>query len=197
MTHVMIDTETLGFAPGCSIMTLGAVAFEPEDWYHKKNLQHFYIRIHRQSCLDLGLKEEQSTLDWWDKQSEEARYEVFGNPDRVTINVALALLDRWLGEFPAQIRPWSHGVGFDIPIIEHAYRLAGRYVPWKYYNALDTRTIYWKAGFTYRDPRLVTPKIPHHALEDAIAQVKTVQKANHLIDGGNLASRIKRAFVLR
>lgn len=197
MTHVMIDTETLGFTPGCSILTLGAAVFNPEDWRNEENMQYFYVRIHRQSCLNLGLKEEQSTLDWWDKQSEEARYEVFGHPDRVTITEALALFDRWLGEFPSQIRPWSHGVGFDIPIIEHAYRRAGKFIPWNYFNALDTRTIYWKAGFLYRDPRLVQPKIPHHALEDAIAQAKTVQKAHYWIDDKSLISRIKRAVTLR
>ena len=62
-------------------------------------------------------------------------------------------------------------------MIEWTMRRLNISIPWKYYNGRDTRTVFRWAGFVHRDPTMVTAKIPHHALEDAIAQTHNVKEA--------------------
>src|SRR5688572_29962905 len=67
---VMLDLETLGTRPGCAILSIGAVAFDR----HTGALgPEFYMVVNRKSCEAKGLTQDQSTLDWWSRQSAEAK----------------------------------------------------------------------------------------------------------------------------
>ena len=177
--HVMVDLETLGVVPGSSVLTIGAISFNPRGKPNPKLLEGelsggsvFYRRILRQSCLDVGLAEDHETVAWWQGQSEAARYEVFEADGRVHLEEALREFCAWFGR-KGRTCVWSHGLTFDVPLLEAALRQCGMKAPWRYYDAMDTRTLYWCAGLSHRD--VTTPAVKHHALYDAAAKAFDMQ----------------------
>ena len=76
--HVMIDLETLSTSSNASILTLGAMRFTTQEGLAPlKDCDTFYRRIDRDSCKNYGLHEDQQTLEWWGKQTDDSKYEIF------------------------------------------------------------------------------------------------------------------------
>ena len=74
----MIDIETLGISPNSVVMTIGAIKFNRiDDIKSIEYMDSFYCRVSKESCLKLGLEINKETEEWWEKQSEEAKYEIF------------------------------------------------------------------------------------------------------------------------
>lgn len=188
MTHVMIDIETLGTRPGSVILSIGAVAFDPfngavfqsgDPWY-----ESFYTQVSPRSCQNHGLTIDPETEQWWHRQSPEARDAALGKgvsrnagggrTGKPTLKEALAALDSWWRTLDPKFI-WAHGPGFDLPLLEAAYRAIGWREPWRYDAARCTRTIYDLAGV--KPDR--SQGTHHHALDDAIAQAKAVIDAYH------------------
>jgi len=163
----MIDLETMGRASGCAIVALGAVVFDPHVGLLGGD---FYETIDLQSCVDLGLEIDVSTIEWWFKQSEFARNALFTN--RKPILDTLGRFYTWMDDHSAEY-VWGHGATFDISILEAAYLKAKRNVPWKYSNVRDTRTLFDIARVEMK--RDIGTQ--HHALADARAQVECVLEA--------------------
>lgn len=170
MTHMMVDTETLGRKPGCVILSIGAVIFDPFD--AKKEQYTFERRIDIASQLLIGFTIEPETLEWWQKQSEEAKNSLLG----VTHQIKHVMGDFQLWCKNQQVdRVWAQGANFDPPILEEAFKLCDLQLPWRYSQPRDTRTVYDLLN-------LDTTKIPrvgvyHNALDDARFQVNCVQEA--------------------
>lgn len=85
-------------------------------------------------------------------------------------------LDRWAG-----LRLWTHGPGFDPPILEAAFHACGLPVPWFYRAPRDTRTLFDAAGIdpeadgSYRTfMSQYNTGTAHNALDDAIAQARCI-----------------------
>ena len=183
MNHVMIDLETLGTAPGCAVLTIGAVRFDPEvdDFANLTPDQilalpperAFYARIERESCAVHALAEDPETLAWWDRQSSAARFEAFDAWPRFGIECVIANFADWCRAIGPEVTPWSHGAVFDIAQLEHLFRRFAIPCPWDFRNVRDTRTLYAFAG--------VKPERNanhHHALFDAVAQARAVIAAH-------------------
>ena len=68
MSDAMVDLETMGTGPNSRILSLGAVMFD-----YRGIEKEFYHKITKKSCDKLGLEEDESTKQWWAKQSAEAR----------------------------------------------------------------------------------------------------------------------------
>jgi len=84
MSDVMVDIETLSTSPNSLILTIGAIKFSRNKEVKKlEDLDTFYVRINQNSCKKLKMDISEDTLDWWNSQSEEARYEAFINKDRI------------------------------------------------------------------------------------------------------------------
>lgn len=166
MRHAMIDLETLGSTPGCAILSIGAIAFDPDT----NELDHpFYRNVGLDSCLEHGLKVEGDTFYWWMTQSEAARKQLL--EDRVTLGMALENLSQWLERInPSFI--WSHGASFDIAVLTSAYKAVNWAKPWPFRKERDTRTLFYLAGYTPAKAELA-----HHALEDSKAQALAVMEA--------------------
>lgn len=175
MQHVMLDLETMGTAPGCAIVSIGAVAFDSKKG---KLGDTFYRAVSLESCQEFGLKIEGGAVNWWLAQSEAARQALL-DPARVTLDVALNDLSAYWAEQEATY-VWAHGASFDPPITEMAYRAVGPHLdrrhlvkgkaqaPWEFWNARDTRTLFDIAGV-----RPSRAKGTHHnALDDAINQAE-------------------------
>ena len=162
--NLMIDIETLGAKPGCAILSIAAVPFKsPCD------VECFYERISPESNTAVGLISEQATLDWWDKQSVEARAEAFSGD--TPIEVVLFNLSTYISQFK-DVQVWGNGASFDVPIIEYAMRKCMIDIPWRYSNEMCYRTL--KNLFTNIPAE--KPLVAHNALYDAKAQAAHATK---------------------
>jgi hypothetical protein len=167
-TDVMIDMETLDVLPTATILTIGAVKFDPfGDDVNDSDMDRFYVKVDIDSCDKLGCTVSQDTLDWWSKQSKEAQEEAFTPDGRIDIVDAMNQLYKFCW---GAKRVWSHGAGFDVVICEHLFRKIGKAVPWSFWEVRDTRTLF-DLGINPRRP----PVLKHHALEDAWNQAVGVQ----------------------
>lgn len=185
MNHVMLDLETLGNSPGCVISSIGAVEFDPVTQTKGRSL---YLIVNKQSCIDAGLKVNAETEEWWTKQAAEAQQvlrkaesEKIGE-DNVKIESALIALRHFITSIDPNVKVWSCGSDFDLPILIVAFELCGIPVPWKFWNSRCHRT--WKALAPWVRPP--NSKVAHNALEDASDQV------THLFEiAKNLRIKIK------
>ena len=175
--HIMLDLETLSTKPTAVILSIGAVLFT-EQGIHEQ----FYTAIKQPEdlmgswALDGRFHVEQSTLDWWDKQSPEARL-VFTDPKALEIENALDAFTAWIYDVTEdwqQVRMWGNGSSFDNVILSHAYWRCEYKQPWKFYNDRCYRTV--KNMYPNVKKRRVGTH--HHALDDAVTQ------AQHLLDTG-------------
>lgn len=177
MKHVMIDLETMGLRPDAAIVSIGAVRFERclgEDLSNDiKVLDKFHTAVSLRSCTSLGLTTDQSTVDWWQKQSAEARssWQQDGAP---TLPDALSAFNAWvLQSGPASaIAPWGNGADFDLVLLKSAFNAIGADPPWRYYNQKCYRTI--KSIFQVAE--LPRDGVYHNALDDAVHQTTVLRQ---------------------
>ena len=167
-TDIMIDLETLDVLPTATILTIGAVKFDPfGDDVNDPKCEKFYVRVDVDSCDRIGATISQATLDWWASQSQEAQNEAFDPENRIPIQDAINQLYKFCR---GAKRVWSHGAGFDVTILEWYFRKIGKAIPWSFWEVRDTRTIF-DIGINPNRP----PVLKHHALEDAWNQAVGVQ----------------------
>ena len=167
-TDIMIDLETLDVLPTASILTIGAVKFDPfGDDVNEPDFDKFYVKVDLDSCDRYGCTVSQATVEWWAKQSKEAQDEAFNPEGRIPIESAMDQLYKFCW---GAKRVWSHGAGFDVIILEHYFRKVGKAIPWSFWEVRDTRTLF-DLGINPNRP----PVLKHHALEDAWNQAVGVQ----------------------
>ena len=165
MENIMVDLETLGMTPGCVILSIGAVAFDRTGLGRE-----FYKVVNSKSCLDAGLTTDQSTVDWWSRQSDDARKVLIeaGETD-TTLGDALAEFGQFVREFgPRTVKVWGNGSDFDNAILACAYKALGRQLPWQFWNNRCFRTL--KNLKTGVEPR--REGTYHNALDDAKHQAR-------------------------
>lgn len=125
VNHVMIDLETLGTVPGCIGFSIGAVQFDPA--MHRLG-STFYAVVNVDSALDHYLREDEATVEWWSKQSPEARVTLedarAGNG--MTLPDAMNRLNDYFQSLGTKstIRVWGNGADFDNPILRVMYDAA-------------------------------------------------------------------------
>lgn len=179
LKHVMIDLETLGTVPGCVILSLGAVVFEPET--HTLG-EEFYAVLNTESCEAKYLRVEEGTVKWWAGQSPEARAVLdAAATGGALLSDALNLFNSWLaGVGPAKnLRLYGNGADFDNPILNVAYDAGGVKPYFPAYSGRCYRTL--KSldellGWDYKAAKIERHGVHHNALDDAKAQ------ATHLMD---------------
>lgn len=172
MIDIMADIETLSVKSNAAIMAIGAVKFDPVA---RQIIDRFYSRVDPQSCIDVGLAVDSSTIQWWLKQSEEARSQFYDKlpPLRDALN-GFAYWLRSDDKLDKKIsyRVWGNGATFDNVILTNAYKSMGMERPWDYMGDRCYRTI--KSLFPQIRPR--DYGTAHRADHDAEAQ------ALHLMD---------------
>lgn len=168
--HIMIDIETLGTRPGSVIAAIGAVAFDPVAGTLDDD--DLLLHVDLASAQKCGLRIDAETVGWWLRQSEMARGETFAAAGRDTLDGSLQCLTEFWRSKRAPFA-WSHGAGFDLVLLESAYFACSLIVPWKFYNARDTRTIYALACINPKD-YFGPGTTAHNPLDDARAQAKAV-----------------------
>lgn len=171
--HVMVDLETMGVTPGSAIVSLGAVAFDPLAGTLGET---FYRVISLRSCQKAGLTIQADTVLWWMQQSDAARWQL-NRPDAEELEAVLAWFTRWWHRRRAKFI-WGHGANFDEPLLSAAFRAAHVVIPWNYWNARCTRTLFALTG--ERPNR--EQGVHHNALDDAKAQAEAVIRAYRRLD---------------
>ncbi|PZP38414.1 MAG: hypothetical protein DI598_20830, partial [Pseudopedobacter saltans] len=115
----MGDIETLGKHPGCVILSIGAAVFDPRG---ESVLNTFYEKISLFDSLMHGFEIDQSTVDWWKTQNENAKNE-FSQPQShqpLPVKYVLEEFAQWfLDNEGAQF--WCQGATFDAPILQAYY----------------------------------------------------------------------------
>lgn len=175
MSNIMLDIETLGTRSTSVILSIGAVEFDKTSI-----LKTFHKHINIDSCLRQGLTVDGRTIQWWMDQSDEARalMQVPGEP---LYDVLVDFRNAFDWDNKAV---WCNGASFDFPIIENALHQCGLQLPWAYYNTRDYRTLKNLVSRQTYDSLKVRPKVAHNALDDAIAQARTLQALlDHVKEG--------------
>lgn len=176
MNNVMLDLETWGTAPGSALRSIGAVLFDP----HTDEIGNdtFYANISDASCAAAGLVKEPGTIAWWKQQSQQAQDSLVA--DQLTLTEVGVAFNEWFRRVKG-VFVWSQGANFDEPLWTAAMRAVGRPVPWKFYDARDTRTAYDIAKIDVR--KIKRRGTYHNALDDARHQAVCVQTAYRKIEG--------------
>lgn len=170
-THAMVDLETMGTAPYAPLVAIGACAFRLDDGEPIDDV--FYQAIKLDSCLELGMRPSGGTIEWWMKQSPEARA-VFDDPDAVTLPMALDAFTDWLQSRPLKL--WGNSARFDMGLLEAAYKVCNKVVPWQFWNECCYRTI--KNLPAAKAVTLQRVGTYHNALDDAISQALHLRAIN-------------------
>ncbi|MEL5454779.1 3'-5' exonuclease [Serratia ureilytica] len=186
MNNIMIDIETLGKKRGCPVLSIAAVQF---DLQTGKIGETFYERMSCDAALSYGWPEI-STLEWWSKQSDEARDAAFkGERHPVSVAAELrAFLQRAGG---GRCIPWGNGSVFDITILEGWFDKVDPLVdakgddiyPWKFWDIADLRTLVRLSGIDVKAIPFAGEK--HNALADALHQVKIAHAAYSALPSPN------------
>lgn len=165
MLHTMVDIETLGKTPDTVILTMAAQRFDPYgSGYDDEQSVNIRVTIESQENRTI----DDSTVEWWATQSEEAKNDAFLPEGRVDLRTGLEQLHRliWNTEMV-----WMNSPSFDAVILEHAWAQLGLPKPWQYWNLRDVRTLVSLV------PELNLPKTSHTALADSRRQILIVQDA--------------------
>jgi exodeoxyribonuclease VIII len=164
--HAMADFETLGVRPTSAVLSLGAVAFNSEGVLEDT----FYVNIDSADCINLGLTTDQSTIDWWEKQSAEAKAAL--DNDKKSLLEAMTLFCSWVRRTKCETL-WGCGADFDNPILRNIFGALDADFPFKPWAGRCYRTIKHIPGAPKMPKRVGTH---HNALDDAMSQ------ALHLIE---------------
>lgn len=170
--HVMIDFETLSTMPNAAVLSLGAVAFTSEQVL----MPTFYTNIDGDDCIKKGLHVQQSTVDWWEKQSQEAKDALKTAPVRDLYD-AMAEFSQWVRTIRGRFI-WGNGADFDNPILRSCYNTLDADAPFKPYNGRCYRTIKNIPGMPPMEQRLGTH---HNAVDDAMSQALHLIEMNKVI----------------
>ena len=166
----MLDLETYGDVHDSVIVQIGCVSF---DRTTGEVFEKFKINVNPATCEAVGLRKTEGTMDWWAKQSKEARDSISRTP-LVSIEQSLLALSMFVGDQEDEREAydsilWSHAT-FDPVILGNAYKAVGLIMPFKFWNIRDLRTLVDLAGVNYLSK--IRKGVYHDALDDCLFQVE-------------------------
>lgn len=173
MNNIMVDLETLGTCPGCAILSIGAVAFDPGS--NRIDGDGFYVVVNTADCKDNYLHEDEETRKWWDDQKPEAKAVIALAEDPAMSFPLADALNRFndyirrFGGYNAKV--WGNGADFDNSILAVAYRMADVKPVWAPFNGRCYRTL----KNMLPGPKLARVGTYHNALDDARSQAMHMQ----------------------
>lgn len=171
MNHMMIDLETVDTGNDAGIIQVGVAVFDP---YGDRMITTKQWNVNLMDSLLCGGTVSKDTIEWWrTKTTDQARYSVTTGGSTNRISSVLHMLGEVYNQHGCG-RVWSHGLTFDIAILNGYYTRAGKEPPWRYTAARDTRTRFEDAaemGWSKPD----RGPTAHTAEADAVAQAMDIQ----------------------
>lgn len=174
--HLMIDLETYDTATTAIVLSIGVAAFDPND-VNAEPTPLFYRALEGESQVHRGRTYSAATLEWWSKQSPEART-VLSEYKR-PVSEALADFAKLDWENVAGV--WGNGADFDLGITRSLHESFCAEAPWKFYTARCYRTIraMHEAAHGVNGPQADRRGTHHNALDDAMHQARNLQFIAH------------------
>ena len=177
MKHIMLDLETLDTASSAVVISIGAVAFDPET---SALGDKFYVEMTEDIAAQQarGRTISGDTVRWWMQQDVLAK-RVFSVPppdgvERVNTFEALARFSLFVAANGGRdVELWGNGADFDNTILGSLYDAFGFRKPWSYSRNRCYRTMK-NIGIGPRRPQ-AREGIYHNALDDAITQAIHLQ----------------------
>jgi hypothetical protein len=161
--HAMIDLETLGTKPDCVILTLGAIKFNPFTSEEPHSGIYQKINIDEQDAL--GRSQDDSTIEWWGKQTASVQEEAFTEDGRISLDTMTKEINKFLVGVDVV---WAQGP------LENLYQQLKLPIPWNFWQIRDSRTLF---SLLKKDPRKAIQQEAHNALADCYYQALSVQTA--------------------
>lgn len=196
--EVMLDIETMGISPGCPVITVGAVLFDPtqSETYQAMIQRAFLAKIDIEDAVNQSNGVEGSTLKWWLSQDDRAIKALLA-PDAVPLKTALKDFHdyaqaRGLGytkkffeghhQWPVACKVWAKSPDFDCKILEAACQAVAVNFPFRFYEYRCVRTIQDLAWPNGERPRFgLEEGVAHDARHDAVIQALAVQSAYRVL----------------
>ncbi len=194
--NIALDIETLSTRPTASIISIAAKCFTFEGNQPADDYGNFLSIVNASTCAMYGLHTDNATVDWWSRQSPEAkRWHLECGTVVESIKSALNSLKNYYEDvkksFPdANILIWCQGTDFDIAILRNAFQVVlGTDAPWPHTAVRDSRTfIHGIIGILCPDvekPYSVIPENPewkkHDALSDCMQLIWNVRYVAQLL----------------
>lgn len=179
----MLDLETYGRCNTAAIISIGACHFAPTGTDARAST--FECFVDPQSCVDIGLVVEVSTVNWWmgadcktpeDREKMNTARAVLAEKLKMAVPIrdALNRFSAWLGKNKPV---WGNGSTFDNVILRNAYELAGIPCPWEFWNDRCYRTM----KNLVPSVKMQRVGVHHSAMWDAISQAEHLQQINRRI----------------
>lgn len=190
---IMLDFETVDLGTKPALLQIAAAAFDLETG---KLLSTFSCFVDYKTGLDLGLTRSQSTIDWWNSQSDETKQKVWKAEPRFETRAALINFISWA----VSIRPeepiflWGNGIKADNVWLTSALKAAEVKDPFHYRNDMDLRTAVRLAEMKL-GKKIVVPNNEdyehHNAIDDCLYQCAKLRIAWKILNSGYLSIRLK------
>lgn len=195
----MVDVESMGRKPGCAILSIGLVRFDPtanltadpqgrlaSTPLHLQGKNQFYLAINNLDSSNRGFSADPDTMRWWKKQAIWPELSMAIMSSDTTVPQAAKKLTEFLQQSHSGggVRLWANSPSFDIDILRSLYKVVDQEFPVDYRQEMDYRTI-MELAHPHRHNRPARPEalahLPmHHALGDAATQ------AHHLISASSI-----------
>ena len=167
-THAMIDIETLDTCPEATVLSVGAVRFDPFTAIEPNHRKLWRPMVSEQ--LDAGRTASDDTIAWWAKQDAAVRETTFTEQGRIPVTHFFAELNKYLVGVD---KIWCQGPQFDMVILENLFKQYEHHTNWAFWQIMDSRTIF---NMMPVDPRKAIQQNAHSADDDAYWQAVCVQQ---------------------
>jgi len=162
--NLMIDLETLDTKATSVIVSVGVCAFDVNGIHDK---QYFVLECQEQ--LDKGRTVSFDTLEWWFRQSKDVTDAAFNQKVKISVNSFMDKLMLFCSKNNIK-KVYAQGPDFDLSMLTHIHNQYDKELPWDFWLARDTRTVYdFMRG--NKPERLGTH---HNAMDDAVHQAECV-----------------------
>lgn len=169
--HIVLDLETLSTDPHAAVASIGAVAMTAQGAWVAEF--HTVVSTDHQYGRHICPK----TCEWWDEQSNEARFASILAPNPAHPLQALKDFTNWVLQIadPKKVKVWGNGSGFDNVILCSLFKdYPELEMPWAFWNDRDMRTVLDLQPHA----KDVGPfeGVKHNALHDARHEAKQLTK---------------------
>ena len=181
MTDIMLDLETLSLHPEATVASIAAVQFNRKTG---EVGEIFQVRLSLINQMFNGSKVDQSTLNWWTKQSTEAKNTLLAGPTQFPVD-ACNYFNSWLTETFTDLNNtnlWGNGVTADNTWIRNLFVRESIEFVIPYWCDTDVRTLVNLEN--YDEVKLRAGEfegIKHDAIADCKHQIKLVHEAYKLL----------------